>query len=1118
MKKKNDLFFVLFLLTCFVQVFGQTPKNVITGKVTNAQTNTGLEGATITVKGGANVGTTAKDGTYKVSVSSATVTLVFSHAGYTSSENAINNRTVINLLLTPASKDLDDVVVVGYQTVRRKDLTGAVSSVGAKDLKDIPINSAAEALQGRLAGVQVQVSEGAPGADVDIFVRGRNGITSTSAPLYVVDGIQVDNALSVLSPQDIESIDVLKDAASTAIYGARGSNGVIIITTKGGKNTAGKTTVSLNTFAGITQLGKELKMMDPYNFVLYSYERAKYTENAQDTSTTAQYIRFMGNYDTIKNYINYPGTTDWQKTAMGRTAFQNTENLSVSGGTATTQYNLSTTYNLQQGLVLNSDYYRKLVAFRFDHKASDKLKIGFNVRYNENNITGAGTSDAAGAGTNRLRQYVRYRPMLLPGQAVDYYDPTLDANNPGNGLNLVNPLQLQQAEYRNKIATAYNFNGYINYSISSKLTFRSTFGYDVNQTETDAYDDTLTANSRTWSRLPDLTITNGKTTTINNSNVLTYSNQSIKGSKNGLDVLIGQEIYQTNVFAKSAETRYFPVGTKPEIALSNLGLATAPAGLVEPKPASSEYNTRQFSLFGRIGYNYNKKYLATLNFRADGSSLFGPDYSSLIPTVGDDHKWGYFPSAAIAWRLSQENFMKNVKFINDAKVRLSYGQAGNNRIAAYGYTTGYILPSNGGYGLNDVLNYTLATPNQLGNPIIKWETTTSRNLGLDLSMFNNRLSLTVDVYSNTTDNLLIANAIPGTTGYTTQLQNVGSSRNNGLEVQLAGTVIRKKDFSWNANFNISFNKNKIISLGSQQQFTANSGWFSSTANPNDYLVKVGEQVGTMYGLKVDGMYNVDDFDVTPYVNATNNTRYPTLGYQYKLKSTLANPAAVLTDLVQPGQIKYHDVNGDGKITLDSDRTIIGHALPKFTGGFSQQFTYKAFDASIFVNFVYGNQIMNANKLEFSTQYGVDGNLLAIMNDRWKVIDGSGNLVQKQPDAATVIGIAPDQLQALNANAKIWTPMRSTPGFYPSSFAVEDGSYLRINNITLGYTLPKTLVRKVGIANLRTYLTVNNIATLTSYSGFDPDVSTRRSSALTPGVDYGGYPRGRTYIFGLNVSF
>ncbi len=1116
MKRKKLLLCTILALAYSVQGFSQTGNFVVSGKVTNSQTGSPMDGVTIGIKGGKDIASTKQDGTYKLTLDSRNPTLVFSFVGFGTSEIAVNDRREINVAMTPASKGLDDIVVVGYQTKKRRDLTGAVSSIGAKDLKDVPLNSAAEALQGRLAGVQVVVSEGAPNADVDIFIRGRNGITSTSAPLYVVDGIQVDNALSVISPQDIESIDVLKDAASTAIYGARGSNGVVIITTKGGKNTGGRTTVTLNTFAGITHLGKELKMMDPYNFVLYSYERAKYTENPQDTGVAAQYIRNMANFDTIETYKHVPDV-DWQKTAMGRLAFQNTENLSVSGGDARTQFNLSTSYNLQQGLVLNSNFYRKLVNFRFDHKVSDKLRVGFNVRYNENNVTGAGTSDVGGAGSNRLRQYVRYRPILLPGQTVDYYDPSLDANNPGNGLNLVNPLQLQAAEYRNKITTAYDYNGYLNFNITPKLTFRSTYGYDVNGVEADAYDDTLTANSRTWSRMPDLTVTNNKTITINNSNVLTYVNQGIRGTKHSIELLAGQEIYQTNVKTKTVETRYFPIGTAPKLALSNLGLATPPAGLTEPKPSATEVNTTQFSLFGRIGYDYDKKYLLTLNFRADGSSLFGPDYSSPIPATGSNHKWGYFPSAAVAWRISQENFMQSLSFISDAKIRVSYGQAGNNRITAYGYTTGYVLPSNGGYGLNDVLNYTFATPSQLGNPSIKWETTTSRNLGFDLTLFN-RLSASIDVYSNTTDNLLIANAIPPTSGYTTQYQNVGSTRNNGLEIQLAGTILHRKNFSWSGNFNISFNQNKITSLGNQQSFTANSGWFSSTANPNDYLIQVGQQVGTMYGLKVDGMYKVSDFDATPYVNATNNARYPNLTYRYTLKKGMPNPAAVLSDLVAPGQIKYRDANGDGKITLDSDRVIIGHALPKFTGGFGQQFIFKNFDASVFVNFVYGNQIMNANKLEFSTQYGVDGNMLALMDNRWKVIDQNGNLVQKQPDANTVIGIAPDQLQALNAHAKIWQPIRTTTGFYPSSFAVEDGSYIRINNVTIGYTLPKQWTRKFGISTLRAYVTGTNIATLTGYSGFDPDVSTRRGTPLTPGVDYGGYPRGRTYLFGLNVSF
>lgn len=1115
--KKNFQFLFLLLLSCLTSI---AQVKTISGHVAKENGDV-LPGVTVSIKGTKTVSSTNNQGSYNISVPNRNnVILVFTYVGHKTQEIAVGGRTTVDVAMAEEASTLNDVVVIGYQSVRRKDLTSAVSSISARDLKDVPVNSAAEALTGKLAGVQVQVSEGAPGADVDIYVRGRGSITQSGSPLYVVDGIQVENALSVLSPQDIQSIDVLKDAAATAIYGARGSNGVVLITTKGGKNTGGKTTVTYNGFIGFNKITKELDMMDPYNFVLYAYERAKYTENPQDTSFATQYIKRMSNYDTIApTYSNYPNAIDWQKRVMGRSALQATHNLSVSGGTAITQYNLSVTSNKQEGLLRNSDYDRKLASFRFDHKASDKLKVGINVRYNVQKVKGAGTSDVGGAGSNRLRQFTRYRPLILPGQTEDFYDADLDARNPGNGLNEQNPLLVMDAEYRLRTITAYNFSGYFNYNFTKKLSFKSNFGYDVNKTESRAYDDTLTGTSRNANRLPILYLNNVDRTTINNSNVLTYSNSSLFKSRHALDVLVGHEIYETNIKANGLELRYFPVGTKPDVAFSNYGLAAPPAGLTQPKPASSEFKSTQVSFFSRISYNYNKRYLLTLNFRADGSSLFGPNYRSGIPlTDATNRKWGYFPSASVAWRISEEQFMKNISFISDAKLRMSYGTSGNNRIAPYGYTTGYSPPSNGGYGLNDVLNYTLQLPNRLGNPLIKWESLFSKNLGIDLAFLKNRITLTADFYSNETRNLLLDNKIPPTSGYSTQYQNVGTIRNNGIELQLGASILNKKDFTWNANFNISFNKNKIISLGNQDKFTANSGWFSSTNNPDDYILKVGDQVGTMYGLKVEGFYKVTDFDVTPYVNATNNARYPTLLYQYKLKSGLANPGGVLADLVAPGQIKFADINGDGKISLDSDRTVIGHALPKFTGGFNQQFTWKGFDASIFMNFTYGNDIFNANNLEYSNAYGNDANLLAIMNGRWKVIDTKGNLVQKQPDATTVIGISPDSLAALNANATIWQPSRSTNGFAPSSFAVEDGSFLRINNITVGYTFPKKWMEKAKVSSFRIYATINNVATITGYSGYDPDVNARRNTPLTPGVDYAAYPRGRTYLCGINLSF
>jgi len=1091
-------------------------EKTIKGKVTD-DNGAPVTGANVIEKNARKGTQTAKDGSFSLAVTgSGTISLTISSVGYGTKTITVSGTDAGTVQLIKETVSQDEVVVVGYSSVRRKDLTASVSSVGAKDLKDNPANSAAEALAGKLAGVQVMVSEGTPGADVDIFVRGRNSITQSGAPLYVVDGIQVENALSVLSPQDIENVTVLKDAASTAIYGARGANGVFLITTKGGKNTQGKTTVTYNTFFGVNKITRKLDVMDPYNFVLYGYERAKYTENPTDTAVVAQYIKRMSNFDTIApTYGNYANPMDWQERMMGRSAKQSTHNISVSGGTAATQYNLSATLNKQEGLLLNSDYDRKLASFKFDHKVSNALKVGFNVRYNVQSVDGAGTSDVGGAGSNRLRQFTRYRPLILPGQQEDTYDADLDARNPGNGLNELNPLKVLEAEYRKRTITAYNYSGYFTFNIIKNLSLRSTFGYDVNKTESKAYDDTLTGTSRTYNKLPVLTLTNNDRFTLNNSNVLTYSNASLLKSKHGLDVLVGHEIYQTINKLNSLEVRYFPVGVKPEAAFANIGLASAPAGFSQPKPASSEVTTRQVSFFTSLKYNYNKKYLLTINFRADGSSLFGPNYASTIPlTDSSNRKWGYFPSVAGAWRISQEPFMQGItKIVNDAKIRLSFGQAGNNRINAYGYTTGYITPSNGGYGLSDALAYTLITPSRLGNSEITWETLESKNLGIDLSFLNNRVTLTADFYSNTTKDLLIENKFPATSGYTTQYQNVGSVRNNGIELQLGATVLRKKDFQWDANFNIAFNKNEILSLGSNTQFTANSGWFS-TANSDDYLLRVGEKVGTMYGLQVDGFYTVDDFTTSAYTNAS----YPTLTTQYKLKAGLADPASVLADLVAPGQIKYRDINGDGKITLDGDRTVIGNALPKFTGGFNQNFSYKGFDLNIFTNFSYGNDIYNANKLEYSNAYGVDANLLSVMNGRWKVIDGKGNLVQKQINSTTTVGIAPTDLAALNAGANIWQPIRTTTGFYPMSFAVEDGSFLRINNITLGYNLPKKIISRAKITSLRIYATVYNVATLTSYSGYDPDVNAKRANPLTPGVDYSAYPRGRTFLAGLNVSF
>jgi TonB-linked SusC/RagA family outer membrane protein len=432
--------------------------------------------------------------------------------------------------------------------------------------------------------------------------------------------------------------------------------------------------------------------------------------------------------------------------------------------------------------------------------------------------------------------------------------------------------------------------------------------------------------------------------------------------------------------------------------------------------------------------------------------------------------------------------MENVSWISDGKLRFGYGAVGNDRISDLLYLQLYGVT--GQYALNHSILPGLA-PTALANPELRWEKNTTSNFGLDLSMFNNRIQFTMDIYKNTAKDLLLAVAIPPTTGYTSQIQNIGSTSNRGVEFQLNAIPISRKDFSWNSNFNISFNKNRVESLGGVDQITRNSGWQGSDG-VDDYLVKVGEPIGLMYGFVTDGMYNIDDFDY----NSTTGT--------YTIKTGV--PVNGVYGIPQPGMLKWKDLNGDGVITADGDRKVIGNANPDFTGGWLNQVTYRNFDLSVFVNFVVGNDVYNANKLEWTDGAFPNLNMLDIMKTRWTNINDQGQVVTD-----------PAELAKLNANATIWSPVR-VQRWWLHSWAVEDGSYLRFNNVTLGYSLPKNILEKVKVSTFRVYATVNNLATITNYSGYDPDVTARRSDPLTPGVDFAAYPRARTWVFGVNLTF
>lgn len=1070
MKMKVCFFFLLTLL-CAV-AFAQTQQ--VTGRVSKQGSAENLAGVTITLKGTSTVTTTNAEGRYTISVpSTGNSVLVFSSVGFRNQELRVDGRSTIDISLQEDATTMNDVVVVGYQTVPKRDVTGPVSSISGRQLKDNPLSSTGEALQGRLAGVQIVASEGAPGADIVVRVRGGSSITQDNSPLYIVDGVVVENALSVIAPQDIASIDVLKDASTTAIYGARAANGVVIITTKSGRS--GKTQVAYSGSYGWRELPKTMGVLSPYDFVVWQYERSR--GNIQDSTDFAK--TYGTTWDTLQNYKNVT-PINWQEEVFGRRATYQNHNVSLSGGNQSTTFNLSATANREQGIQLETGFDRNIINFKLEHKISDKFKVGFTTRYLDQKVKGIGTSNSGTRATNRLRHTINYRPFELPTASggIDDFDEAYFLASSG----AINPILLTQAEYRRQYTKGTYFTGYVNFNILKNLLFRSTVGYDnVNVTQ-HMFFSKITSTARNAASLPVASIGDQGNNTLNNSNTLQYSLSDYKGHHD-ISVLVGQEIVDQRSKTSFYETRYFPADISAEKALANMGLGSAPSGSSQPLPSSSVAPpSRIFSLFGRATYSFDDKYLATFNLRSDRSSKFSAENGSLV-----------FPSGSVAWRFSKERFMENITWLSDGKVRYGYGSVGNNRIGNLLYQQLYGVT--GQYAFNHSIVPGFA-PIALSNPNLRWEKNITQNLGLDLSILNNRIQLTVDVYKNLAKDLLLQASIPPITGYTTQLQNIGSTSNRGIEFQLNAVPVQNKDITWTSNFNIAFNRNKVESLGGVNELTRNSGWQGSDG-VDDYLVKVGEPLGLMYGFVTDGFYKIEDFNYNAATQA------------YTLKPGIASNSVY--GVPQPGMLKWKDVSGpngtpDGVITADYDRTVIGDANPKFTGGWFNEFRYKAFDLSVFMNFVVGNDIYNANKLEWTDGAFANLNMLDIMKDRFTNINAAGQRVTD-----------PTELAKLNANAKIWTPVR-VQRWWLHSWAVEDGSYLRFNNVTLGYTLPRNLTTKAKISSLRLYTTVNNLATITNYSGYDPDVTARRSDPLTPGVDFAAYPRARTFVFGVNLTF
>jgi TonB-linked SusC/RagA family outer membrane protein len=1076
MKKILLLFLVLFTA---VYVNAQTQTRQITGTVTEADTKDPVIGATVIVKGTTNGTQTDVNGKYKLNVpESGTVILSFRYVGFKTQEIAVGSQTVINVLLASDAVQLNEVVAVGFATVKRRDVMGAVSSVTAKQLADIPITSAASALAGRLAGVQVTQSEGSPDADVRIRVRGGGSISQDNSPLYIIDGVQVENGLTGLSPQDIQSIDVLKDAASTAIYGARGANGVVIVTTKGGHEQ--KTTVSFNSQFGISHLARELAVLSPYDFLVYQYERNRFTSDS-----TAFISDYGSTFAGLSQYQNAP-VVDWQKRALGRTGYQQRQNVSITGGNKESQFNVSYTYDQQQAIVINSDYKRHLLNFRFDHVASENFKFGFNARYNSQVVDGAGTSSSLSSTYNNLRNAVKYRPFSVPGISDDAIDPSYFAETQaaGNNVGVLNPVVNSNAQYRNNLTTVTDLNGYANYIFNKYLQFKSTLGVDFNNLKQNSFDDAVTFNARiNGAGQPLAGFNTVNTGTLDLSNVLTFSNAAANSKHHDLNILLGNEFYNSHQDGNTFSYKLFPIGISSTDALNQLNLGTP----VTNSPSTLYTDSHLLSFFGRANYTLDKKYQAQFTLRADGSSKFAPG-----------KQWGYFPSGSLAWRISDENFMKDFKALSNLKLRLSYGTSGNNRINDYLFQPAFTAASL--YALNESVTSIGFNQSYLPNPNLRWETTVSKNLGLDFGMFNDRLQVSVDAYRNVTNNLLLNVQVPTSSGYATQLQNLGKTQNQGIEAQLNAFIFQKKNFTWSANFNVAYNENKILELAPGQDSFQTSSGYGVSGTPADFIVQVGQPVGTLYGYVSDGFYTTNDFNYDP---ATR---------KYTLKAGVADPSQTIATAA-PGLVKYKDLNGDGVINA-SDKTILGNTNPKITGGLNQQFTFKGFDLSVFLNFQAGAKVFNANKIEFTNGYTSNTNLLASATGRWRTIDANGNQIE---NVANATGASPDILNAVNANAVSSIPVQGSAAFYITSDDVENASFIRINNVTLGYTFTNSLLKRIKVAKLRLYATGNNLGILTNYSGYDPEVNARRSTPLTPGVDYSAYPRSRTYYFGVNLT-
>ncbi len=1036
-------------------------------------------GVTIT-SNGQPVAVTDANGNYSIAAVDPSSSISFSYVGYLDKQISVANGSRFNVTMNEDRAQLDEVVVVGYGTMKKRDLTGSVSSISNDAITSNPVADVGQAIQGKLAGVSVTVQDGRPGANMDIRVRGGGSVTQSNAPLYIVDGTPV-SSLSDIPASQIKSIDVLKDASSTAIYGARGANGVILVTTYG--TDFQKSSITYEGYMQIKSAAKTYDVLDAQDYILHNWSYATALGKSYQNGVESYFG--LGS-DNGNHYNEYAGVKAHDYTDdLLRTVVTQSHNLTINGYGDKTKYIVMANFIGDPGIKINSSYNRVNATFKLTHQLFSNLKLGFDFRFRQSNLKGYETSTT-------LSKAFMYRPIDNPlgtGNFAGFGNGDINVDPSYNPVDVTN-------SYKN-LTKSNMVTGLVNatWNIFKGLTLREEFSIDgswgytrnYNNGETSAstfkYGEQRKADGYGW----------------RNTLTLTYDVQGL-GKNHSLSVLAGNE----NLYSRSNYDRIYGSGYVASFDYDRVfGMINMTDGTRDAFGNTIGTPNITHSWFGRVNYSYLDRYLLTATFRADGSSKFT-----------SNNRWGFFPAAAFAWRIIDEPWMEQARsWIDNLKLRLSYGTSGSDNISSQlweeTWTSGTLL-------WNNETKTTYAPAGMKSNPDLKWETTISRNLGFDFAFLKGRLNGSLDLYWNTTKDLLIYVPIDASTGYTYQYQNVGKTSNKGVELALNYDIYRTKDFDINMSLTYNYNHNNIDELNENVSTLYSTNWASSSLRPSDdYEFRVGEPVGLVRGFVYDGFYTLDDFNVTqqdgkwvyslkPGVIDMNNDL---VGRYYGQGNFTTDGCAAF-----PGAIKLKDTNDDGTID-DKDVVDLGHITPEHTGGFNINLRYKNWDFSAGFTYALGGHVYNAlamSSMQGNVDVGIGSNKLAFMKDTYKIYDVNAN-----GDIEAVTD--PSKLAQINAGAKYALPYYER-GLVLSNW-FEDASYLRCSTLTLGYTLPKSLISKIKLSDMRIYATAGNLFVLTGYSGLDPEVNSMASRGGFPtiGLDYYTYPRARTFTFGIKVT-